>query len=104
MSQGKYSPVLPNTDPDAFTFNCYGKTPAPWSKEIAASGVEYDEKTMFGNYDSEGFDSYGYSCFDAAGNYLGIGSGIDRLGYTELEYLSMDSDEFWCIYDNSSRY
>jgi hypothetical protein len=90
MSIGKYSPSCPHaSEPDysAFRFNCYGKEPEPWSKEIADSGVEYNQETMFDNYDSEGFDSYGYSAFNAEGDYVGIGEGIDRHGYTEMEYL-----------------
>ena len=91
MSTGKYSPICPHAgEPgwDAYKFNCYGETPAEWSKEIAETGVEYDQKTMFDIYDDEGFDSYGYSAFDAHGTYLGIGSGIDRYGYTEMDYLT----------------
>lgn len=85
MSRGKYSPTAKGNGP--FTFNCYGQEPAPWS-------ADYDEKTMFGNYDSEGYDSYGYSAFDDEGNYAGIGSGVDRNGYTEMDYLCMDLEEF----------
>jgi hypothetical protein len=95
MSQGKYSPVCPHARKAyEYKFNCYKELPAPWTKDVEASGVKYDEKTMFANYDSEGFDSYGYSAFDAQGNYVGIGSGVDRLGYTEYQYLSMDPDDF----------
>ena len=94
MSQGKYSPSLPNLGEECFVFNCYKQEPTPWTAELQASGVVYDEKSMFGNYDSEGFDRYGYSAFDAEGNYVGIGDGIDRLGYTEFEYLCMDPEDF----------
>jgi len=41
---------------------------------------------MFGNYNDEGFDWYGYSAFDLDGNY--VGNGIDRYGYTESDYLT----------------
>lgn len=82
MSRGKYSPAWVNKD---CIYNCYGKIPEPWCEN-------YNEKTMFANYDNEGFDRYGYSCFDSEGNYVGIGNGIDRLGYTEYEYLTMDDD------------
>jgi hypothetical protein len=92
MSRGKYSPNLPRDK--EFIYNCYGKVPAEWSKEIADSGVAYDEKTMFDNYDDEGYDRYGYSAFDCDGNYVGIGDGVDRNGYTEMEYLCMSADEF----------
>jgi len=54
----------------------------------------YDEQRHFGNYDDEGYDSYGYGAFDVDGVYLGIGAGVDRLGYTEMDYLTMGSDRF----------
>lgn len=90
MSTGKYSPICPNTDKnwEFFKFNCYGEVPVPWNEEIYKSGVEYDSKNMFDNYDDEGFDSYGYSAFDIDGNYVGHGQGIDRYGYTEMDYLT----------------
>ena len=91
MSRGKYSPNLPWGK--EFTYNCYGKVPAEWSMEIA-EGVVYDEKTMFDNYDDEGFDRYGYSAFDSDGNYVGSGSGVDRNGCTEMEYMCMSDDEW----------
>lgn len=97
MSRGKYSPTVNysqglsnNSD---FSFNCYGQPPVAWPAER----VEYDEKTMFGNYDRDGYDRYGYSAFDRDGNYVGIGNGVDRNGYTEFEYLSMSSDEFFAL-------
>ncbi len=92
MSRGKYSPAWVKKP---CIFNCYGEVPAPWTKAMADAGVTYDEKTMFGNYDDEGYDSYGYSCFDADGNYVGIGDGVDRNGYTEMDYMCM-SDETFC--------
>ena len=92
MSRGKYSPNLPAGK--TFIFNCYGQVPAAWSKDIAESGVAYDEKTMFDNYDDEGFDSYGYSAFDRDGNYT-FGNGVDRNGYTEFDYLCMDDDAWF---------
>lgn len=93
MSRGKYSPnYLKGKE---FTYNCFGQEPAEWSKVSSMIvGDVYDEMTMFANYDGEGFDSYGYSAFDSDGNYVGIGDGVDRNGYTEYEYLCM-SDEEW---------
>ena len=85
MSTGKYSPLCPHSDEpgyDMFKFNCYGEVPTEWNKD------SYDEKTMYDNYDDEGFDSYGYSCFDADGEYVGGGNGVDRYGYTEMDYLT----------------
>jgi hypothetical protein len=89
MSRGKYSPNLPNLGEDSFVFNADGQVPAPWK-----GGDEYDQRTMFAQYDSEGFDRYGYSAFDADGTFVGTGNGVDRNGYTEYEYLTM-SDEQW---------
>ena len=107
MSTGKYSPLCPHANEtgwDAYKFNCYGETPVAWNQEVHDSGVEYDPKTMFDDYDDEGFDSYGYSCFDIDGDYVGSGNGVDRYGYTEMDYL-MDSAnggdlhaQMWCGY------
>ena len=58
MGVGKYSPLCPHANTpgwDMFRFNCYGETPVEWSKAISDAGVAYDEKTMFDNYDDEGF-------------------------------------------------
>lgn len=91
MSRGKYSPNA-NAGDDCFIFNCLKQIPSKWFPTIV-----YDEKTMFDAYDSEGFDRYGYSAFDSGGNYVGVGMGIDRLGNTELDYLSMTDEEFNCL-------
>jgi hypothetical protein len=77
-----------------FILNCYGEPEVGCSVEINNSGIGYDEKTMTGWHDSEGFDGYGYSAFDGEGEYVGIGVGIDRAGYTEMDYLAMDSADF----------
>jgi hypothetical protein len=92
MSRGKYSPNLPSGK--EFIYNCYGKVPLPWSKLAESYGLVYDEKVHFANYDDEGYDSYGYSAFDSDGNYMGIGDGVDRNGYTEHEYLCMTDDQW----------
>ena len=90
MSKGKYSPtVYHKKHPDVeFEFNCFGNTPEEWDKE------NYDEQTMFPNYDYEGFDCYGYSAFSREGKYVGIGQGIDRNGLSENDYLDMSDEEF----------
>ena len=91
MSQGKYSPNLPKKD--RYDFNCYGKIPSPWNKDTPKD-VVYDSKIHFGGYDDEGYDEYGYSCFDENSEYVGLGSGIDRNGFTELQYLIMRQEDF----------
>lgn len=89
MSQGKYSPwCYRNRQVVEYDKNAYGEIPVAWDHE------NYSEKLMFADYDSQGFDSYGYSAFDIDGNYVGIGSGIDRYGRTEYEYLCMDPDDY----------
>lgn len=93
MSRGKYSPFCPPSL-EGFVFNCHGQIPSAWNKEVQEAGIPYDEKTMFGHYDKDGFDSYGYSCFDSEGKYQGVGGGVDRLGNEEYDYLVMDDDEF----------
>jgi hypothetical protein len=89
MSRGKYSVLAFKDwgDDYEFKFNCYGQEPAPWSMELKAAGVEWDEKTMFADYDEEGYDRYGYSAFDKDGNYVGSCRGVDRAGWTEHDYL-----------------
>ena len=90
MGRGKYSLAYKRwPEGYEFRFNCYGQEPAEWSQAVQDSGVEYDEKTMFANYDEEGFDSYGYSAFDGDGNYVGIMNGVDREGWTEHDYLTL---------------
>ncbi len=94
MSRGKYSPCLPNLDEKSFVFNSLGEEPAVWDIVVSDAGVEYNVKTMFDNFDSDGYDRYGYSCYDTNGGWVGIGSGIDRLGYTEMDYLNMTEKEY----------
>jgi hypothetical protein len=55
---------------------------------------------VFGNYDEEGYDMYGYSAFDANGVY--VQDGVDRAGYTEMDYLTLQDlseDERETYYD-----
>lgn len=90
MSRGKYSPVCKDWPQNyEFKYNCYGQEPEHWNQEVYDSGLEYNTKTMFGDYDEEGYDSYGYSAFDSDGNFVGHGEGIDRDGYTEDDYLTL---------------
>lgn len=98
MSKGKYSPAL--TDEhigrgyEAYCYNADGNIPPEWTLEMKEAGETYDTRIHFGYYDADGYDSYGYSAFDINGNYVGLQEGIDRWGYTEMDYLQMDDDEF----------
>lgn len=93
VGQGKYSPCKATKEVEAqgFGFNCYGDVPTPWNPD---NGITYDSKTMFADYDCEGFDSYGYSAFNRDGEFVGHGSGVDRYGNTEMDYMPMSPEEF----------
>ena len=88
MSKGKYSPNLPRND-RSFDYNAKRQIPPTFDKS-----EDYDQEIHFANYDSEGYDSYGYSAYDADGKFVGLGDGIDRNGYTEMDYLCMSDEEF----------
>jgi hypothetical protein len=92
MSQGKYSPRLPNCnkDFDYYKFNARGELPPPYDHETDT----WNEELHFGDYDEEGFDRYGYSAYDSDGKFVGLGQGIDRNGLSEMDYLSMTAEEF----------
>ena len=98
MSKGKYSPSLSVKDANRpyadYCYNADRRIPPEWTPEMKERGEVYDTRIHFGNYDKDGFDRYGYSAFDADGNYIGIGEGIDRWGYTEMDYLAMSDNEF----------
>ena len=95
MSRGKYSPNCPyaNKGFEFFDRNALGEIP-PAYDHVAG---EYEERLHFADYDPDGYDSYGYSAFDSDGDFVGMGSGIDRNGYTEMDYLCMDDDEFEAV-------
>ena len=85
MSQGKYSPTARFDKDENFIYNAYGQVPREdWTKD------EYKVDVHFACYNKAGYDGYGYSGLDNDGNYVGIGEGVDRLGNTESDYLSMD--------------
>lgn len=92
MSKGKYSPALTREmiiarNENTFIHNCRGEV-APLEY------ADYDDLLHFADYDSEGYDSYGYSAWLKDGGFAGHGNGIDRWGYTEMEYLFMTDEEF----------
>lgn len=92
MSKGKYSPTVYSLkhqgDRTQYKYNAKGEMPEKFDHD------QYNEETMFDNYDSEGFDSYGYSAYSHDGTFVGVGNGVDRKGYTENDYLSMSDDEY----------
>lgn len=92
MSRGKYSPICPRGK--EFIYNCFKQLPEPYDRNYPET---YDAQKHFANYDDEGFDSYGYSAWGNNGEYVGVGSGIDRLGYTEFDYLTMDDDDWFAL-------
>ena len=95
MSQGKYSPSLTREHirrsyNETYIYNADGKIP----EILSPNDPSYDERVHFANYDSEGYDRYGYSAFLDDGTFVGMCDGIDRFGYTELDYLEMDVHTF----------
>jgi hypothetical protein len=85
-----YSPTVYGMEKRPRSVFCYNadrqipphrKTPNDW-----------DERVHFADYDSEGYDSYGYSAFLENGEYIGDGQGVDRDGYTEHDYKKMYAD------------
>lgn len=91
MSRGKYSVLayVVRYDGYEFKYNCYGAQPAPWTQEMKDAGMVWNIRTMYGNYDEDGYDRYGYSCFNNEGWYVGDGKGVDRAGWTEFDYLTL---------------
>ncbi len=90
MGVGKYSPSCPNANKGFAFFDRNAKGDIPPAR---AADEPYDPELHFADYDPEGFDSYGYSAYDADGDFRGHGAGIDRLGHTEDEYAA-DHDLF----------
>jgi len=98
MSKGKYSPSLTCQQTSRsyrdYCYNADKQIPPVWTLEMKERGEIYNTRLYFADYDADGYDSYGYSAFDADGNYVGIGGGIDRWGYTEDDYLWMSDEQF----------
>ncbi len=90
MAKGKYNPTMYTRDMCVeYIYNAKGEiTPATWADS------ECSEEIHFGDYDSEGFDSYGYSAYDADGKFVGLGRGVDRNGITEDQYSCMSDEEY----------
>jgi hypothetical protein len=89
MSHGKYSPNLPQRNPEEFCFNAKGHVPL-----MHIDGRDFNEEEMYGGYDIDGFDRYGYSAYDKDGKFVGAGNGVDRNGYAEFDYMFMIVEEF----------
>jgi hypothetical protein len=97
MTRGEYSPSLwsqqrpPDYDRSKdYIYNCYGEIPP----ERPSDSSLYDEKLHMSGYDYAGFGEYGYSGFNSEKNYIGFSNGVDRWGYTELDYMSMTEDDY----------
>ena len=90
MSKGKYSPTVYTHKHvcTQYKYNAKGEMPVQFDRD------QYNEETMYDNYDSEGFDSYGYSAYSQDGTFVGSCYGIDRNGYTEDDYMNMSDEEF----------
>lgn len=84
MSIGKYSPNLPhcNDGYEDYNYNSHGE------QNHCAEGAKWVDELHFCDYDQDGYDYYGYSAFNASGDFVGTGLGVDRNGITELEYIS----------------
>ena len=90
MSRGKYSLAYKHwPDGYEFKYTVDGRLPEPWTKEMIAAGATFDPRIHMDGCDEEGYDRYGYSAFDADGNYVGDGDGVDRAGWTEMDYLTL---------------
>lgn len=95
MSKGKYSPSLTrkmiaeHTD-QTFIYNSLGDPDSTFPL-----GEIYIESLHFDIYDAEGYDRYGYSAWNEDGTFAGHGAGIDRWGYTEMEYMGMSDNDFY---------
>lgn len=88
MSKGKYSPTMYRIkDTEEYIYNAKGELPP-----LYTSTDEYNEEIHFADYDKDGFD--GYSVYDANGNFVGLGRGVDRNGVTEEQYSAMSDNEF----------
>ena len=84
MSRGKYS-VRAYEDHSDLSFNAKGEKP----EVIDCSSTEFIPELHSSGFDKDGCDSYGYTCYDKAGVYVGDGQGVDRAGWTESDYLHL---------------
>lgn len=84
MSRGKYSVKAYINKPKGF--NAKGQEPIPYD----ASSTDPEHYVLSAShFDDEGYDGYGYSCYDKDGKYAGDGEGVDRAGWTEMDYVML---------------
>lgn len=90
MSRGKYSPSRKEWPTGyKYEYNYLGeKVTWDWSNG-KPTDFEENHNLYFDDYDEEGYDSYGYSALDKDGKFVGHGTGVDRDGYTEMDYLTL---------------
>lgn len=96
MDIGKYSPICNKNS--VYEYNAYGNTPEP-----IVDNFSYNEALNSSECDNEGFDLYGYSFFDNAGNFVGVGNGVDRIGNTHEEYEN-NPDFYYDVRNNPGKY
>jgi hypothetical protein len=92
MSQGKYSPRCPYANIKGYEYKYNARKEIP--QDVPADSADYNQENDFADYDEDGFDRYGYSAYNRDGDFVGFGGGVDRLGYSEMDYLSMSAEEF----------
>jgi len=86
MSVGKYSPTVSHS---------YSMDQGWWEKNGGGYGNGANPES---DLDDDGYDSYGYHCY--CGEDGLYHEGVDRAGYTEMDYLTsyVDSDEDDSVY------
>lgn len=90
MSRGKYSLAYKHWPDDyEYKYTRDKKLPELWTKEMIDAGATFDPAIHCDGYDEEGYDRYGYSAYDEDGEFVGDGDGIDRAGWTEMDYLTL---------------
>mgnify|MGYP003125919602 CR=1 FL=1 len=85
MGRGKYSLVYKYTEKG---FNSKGMKPEIYDPQKSKVNPEHYVLSS-DHFDSDGYDHYGYSCYDRQGKFVGDGEGIDRAGWTEMDYLTL---------------
>lgn len=83
MSRGKYSLVWVDKP---MGWNAKGEVPVLYDRNCTD---EEHYVLASDHFDEDGYDRYGYSCYDKNGEFVGDGEGVDRAGWTEMDYLTL---------------